>query len=185
MENWKDIIGYEGLYQVSDLGRIKSLDRVCERVLPNGTIRYCNQKGKVLSLTLNKGTRKGVMPRYQVQLSKDCKVNVFQVHRLVAKMFLGCKDNEEVNHKDGNPLNNEVENLECVSRLENINHAFENRLIGTSKRVIETNIINGDKKEYRSVSKASENLPISQGSLTYYLNRYSKYIFNNLMYEYK
>lgn len=117
MEEWKDIEGYEGFYQVSSLGFIRSLDRYIE--CSDGRIYLC--KGRVLSFF------KGTTCNYKsVQLSRDNAPRKFMVHRLVAKAFLGLTDEEklEVNHKDGNTSNNQLSNLELVSRQQNIDHAI-------------------------------------------------------------
>jgi hypothetical protein len=117
MENevWKDIKGYEGLYQVSNLGRVKSLDRI---------INYSNglnskHKGKIL-------TKEKTRDNYnRVTLSLNNKQKRFQVHRLVAKHFLKNINNKPcVNHIDGNKLNNIVENLEWCTYSENEIHSY-------------------------------------------------------------
>lgn len=167
MEKWKDIKGYEGFYQCSTLGRVRSLDRIVERKLPNAKTRICKQKGRIIAQMINKGTRKGVLPRYELRLSKDGKTKGFQVHRLIAATFLGDITNKEVNHKDGNPLNNKISNLELVKRIDNINHAFDNKLINTSFSVLkykDGKLIN----KYRSLTKASEDkdLNLCQSTLS-------------------
>jgi HNH endonuclease/NUMOD4 motif len=110
VEEWRDIPGYEGLYQVSSLGRVRRLPRPTygsnvngykEVYLPDGNICYGHSMG-----TYKQGSRAFV-------------------HRLVAAAFLGfdLKSGLDINHKDGNPKNNEVSNLEVVTRSENIRHA--------------------------------------------------------------
>ena len=95
MEEWRDIKGYEGLYQVSNKGRVKSLGN-------NKT-----KKEKILSL---KPSNNGYI---RVYLCKNGKQKPFSVHRLVAQAFLLNPNNlPVVNHKDENKLNNNVENLE-------------------------------------------------------------------------
>lgn len=111
IEVWKDIKGYEGLYQVSNLGRVKSLKHLKEYFL---TYRI---EGKgYASVALFKGT---------VSSRKS-----YKVHRLVADAFIPNPENKpQINHKDGNKLNNSVENLEWVTNQENIVHAYNNGLI--------------------------------------------------------
>lgn len=119
-EIWKDIEGYEGLYQVSNHGKVKSLAR--KIIWDKGSREV---KDKLLS---NK--TKNTSGYLQVSLSKDGKSKIVTIHRLVAKHFL--KDfnkNLTINHKDGNKLNNNIENLECISNVDNLRHAHENNLI--------------------------------------------------------
>lgn len=116
-EIWKDIEGYEGIYQVSNLGRIKSfigyngheyVDRVKILKQSNTTTGY-----KKVELTKNK-------------LKKSHKV-----HRLVAFAFIPNPNHKpNINHKDGNPVNNKVENLEWCTQKENVQHAVDTGLRG-------------------------------------------------------
>lgn len=108
-EEWRDIPGYEGLYQVSNFGRVKSLSR----------------KGSPRDFLL----RGGMKPDGYLQCAivKNRKASSFLVHRLVAIAFLGKRvvdPSLDVNHIDGNKLNNTVENLELCTRSENIKHSF-------------------------------------------------------------
>jgi hypothetical protein len=113
-EIWKDINGYEGYYQVSSLGNVRSLDR--KRRVRNGKYVLC--KGK--KLKNSKGTH-----YYRVRLSIEGKSKGFNIHRLVAKAFIHNPHNKkEVNHIDGNKLNNNLENLEWVTKSENEKHKY-------------------------------------------------------------
>lgn len=117
-ENWKDVVGYEGKYEVSDRGRVRSLDRI---VKANDGVTY-KRKGKYMKITEN---------RYGypiVNLSKDGSSKIKTVHRLVANSFLG-QSNLVVNHKDGIKNNNNLENLEFVTQKENMVHAVSSGLI--------------------------------------------------------
>lgn len=107
-ECWKDIPGYEGLYQVSDSGQIKSLYFSKLRALV-----ICGRGYKAVALA-----KCGIKKRYYV-------------HRLVAYSFLGDPEGKdyEVNHKNCDKTDNRVENLEWVTRQENMAHAHENGLI--------------------------------------------------------
>ena len=102
---WKDIPGYEGLYEVSNTGRVRSLNY-------NGT-----GKTKVMKLSTNKlGYKK-------VGLCKDGKRKVYFIHRLVALAFIPNPNNYPIiNHKDENPSNNAVWNLEWCTQKYNINY---------------------------------------------------------------
>lgn len=119
-EIWKDITGYEGLYQVSSLGRIKSLTRFNEYYNAIHKIKTKRiQKEKILNYSKN---NRGYL---QVCLTKNGKSKTYIVHRLVAKAFLSnSKSKEQVNHIDGNKENNSIDNLEWVTSSENNKHAF-------------------------------------------------------------
>jgi hypothetical protein len=114
MEVWKDVVGYEGLYQVSDRGNVRSVDRY----VPHKTFgkKFC--KGVVIE---PKTTNAGYL---RVNLCKENRYKSFSVHRLVAEAFLSACDvaGLQVNHKDENKQNNSVENLEWVTRKENNNY---------------------------------------------------------------
>jgi len=114
-EIWKEISGYEGYYKVSNLGNVRSLDRII--IDSNGV--SSRKKGKYIAKTDNGSG-------YKISsLSKDGRKNMY-VHRLVAIHFLENKDNHiEVNHIDGNKSNNMVKNLEWCSRSQNIKHAYK------------------------------------------------------------
>ena len=107
IEIWKDIKGYESYYQVSDRGRVRSLDRI---VKDRTRDRYQQLKGKILKETDNgKGYK-------LVFLTKDGKRENKYVHILVAEAFIPNPDNlREVNHEDLNKSNNCVQNLTWVS----------------------------------------------------------------------
>lgn len=115
MEIWKDIKGYEGKYQVSTLGYVKSL------VMWTGD-KYI-KRDKILRGVLYKN---GYM---YVGLSKDGKVKRFKVNRLVAEAFIDNPYNLPVtNHKNGDKTNNTVGNLEWTSYSENLKHAYKTGL---------------------------------------------------------
>ena len=106
-ELWKDVKGYEGLYQVSNYGRVKSLTRT---MVDNRCTRTF--KGQLLKPM----THNGKQPYLYVSLSKCGNIKKVFIHRLVAETFLHNLDNKpQVNHKDGNARNNLVSNLEWVT----------------------------------------------------------------------
>lgn len=117
-ENWLAIPGYEDLYEVSDQGRIRSKNRE----VWNGKAFYV-KKGRVLRKS------KTTTGYWKVELYKDGKKKSLKVHRLVATSFI---DNPlskpNINHIDGNPLNNHVSNLEWCTQLENVIHGYETGL---------------------------------------------------------
>lgn len=119
MEKWKDIKGYEGFYQVSTEGQVRSVDR--EHVyLRQGTEVTRRKKGVILKPATNS------LGYLHVLLSKENKKEFLSVHSLVAKAFIYKEHEElEVNHIDGNKKNNSVDNLEWISHQDNIIHAFQ------------------------------------------------------------
>jgi hypothetical protein len=116
MEIWKDVIGYEGLYQVSNLGNVKSLSKV--KVSSNKKGKYLFTTKDIILKPGNDGA--GYL---RVCLTKDSKRMTKKVHRLVAESFIGLESIQVVNHIDFNRSNNNVTNLECCSILENNRHS--------------------------------------------------------------
>ena len=170
MEIWKDVKNYEGLYQVSSLGRIKSLSRLMERgkfthfskeVIMNGQL---DKDGyNVFMLTLNR------------------KQKLLKGHRIVAQAFISNHDNKpQVNHINGIKTDNRVENLEWNTNSENQLHSYK---IGTSKKGgehgrakkvlnIQTGIF------YDTISEAADAHNIRRNNLSRYLNGYRPNISN-------
>lgn len=122
-EIWKDIEGYEGYYQVSSFGRIRSLDRTIYYIAKNKSTCYNRSqtiKGKIMKPLKNSCGYQRVM------LSIEHRRKFHFVHRLVANAFIQNPSNlPQVNHKDGNKQNNCVSNLEWCTCKDNINHAWE------------------------------------------------------------
>lgn len=125
IEEWRKIVGYEGLYEVSSLGRVRSLDRY----LKNGHCSYRLHKGKVLSPAKNTNG----------YFSVCLQGKRFMIHRLVAQAFIPNIDNlPQVNHKDEDKANNSVDNLEWCDNIYNMNYGTRNI------RAKETAIKNGN-----------------------------------------
>lgn len=116
-EIWKDIPGFEGKYQASNQGRIRSLDRVYDRRNRFGTVYSCKKKGRVLAL------------KYSANNAGYISVSIGagtyrMLHRLVAMAFHGTpKIGQVVNHKNGVKTDNRAENLEWVSQRNNCVHS--------------------------------------------------------------
>jgi len=134
----KDIKGYEGLYAITRDGRIWSYPKPCSSI--NG-----------IWLKQSKITTKRIIKKdYQawtVLLYKDNKAKRFLSHRLVGLTYIPNPDNlPQINHKDGNPLNNRVSNLEWATQIQNMQHAQENGLIPQhTEKQMETRSQNGKK----------------------------------------
>ena len=112
-EIWQDIEEYEGIYQISNFGRIKRL--------------YCNKKEKVLKPFIKNGY-------YTVRLSKKSKVKNFRVHRLIGKAFIKNPNNYNIiDHINGIKTDNKFENLEWVTHKENTRRAWQQGLCTGTK----------------------------------------------------
>ena len=123
VETWKDIKGYEGLYQISNLGRIKSLRKKIKNNGAFGKRKIITKNEKIVSSYKNKDGYS------VVQLYKNNKRKLKLVHRLVAEAFIPNPNNYPyVNHKDGNKANNCVDNLEWCNNSMNQLHAFSKGL---------------------------------------------------------
>lgn len=140
MEIWKDIEGYEGLYQVSNEGRVRSIDRIVIQKNFKGNFVEAHYKGKILGHFFNK------MGYKRVALNKNNKNKKFSIHRLVAKAFIPNPHNfPQVNHIDENKLNNTVfvnddgsidikkSNLEWCTAPYNTNYGSRNERLKTAK----------------------------------------------------
>lgn len=120
-EIWKDIKDYEGLYQVSNFGRVRSLNHYIKQK-NNSKKLY---KGQILKPHSNHSGN----GYYIIGLFKNNKRKSFLVHRLVAEAFIDNPENKpEVNHKDGITINNSVDNLEWATRREQMIHAYKHGL---------------------------------------------------------
>ena len=120
-EEWQDILGYEGKYQISNLGRVKNLER---KVRTKGDSNYRTIKERI---------RKPQIKARGYHIATICdgmgNTKTFQVHQLVAQAFMPCfTKGMELNHKDGNPGNNSIINLEISNPSHNQLHAVRTGL---------------------------------------------------------
>ena len=148
-EIWKPIEGWKGLYQVSNMGRVKSLERIvrngknCCRTVPEKILKTSKDKDGYLS----------------VYLCKDNKKKWYFVHRLVAQAFISNPDNlAEVNHKDKIRTNNYVDNLEWCTTQYNVEYSKSKAIIGINK-------ISGLILEFPSAREASRQTDINNGNI--------------------
>ena len=159
-EIWKDVKGFEDKYQVSNLGRVKSKER------------YLNNNGgmqKVYEKILSQHRQYGKSDNEYMGTTFSIKHKTINklVHRLVAQAFLDDYDEKlEVNHKDGNKTNNNINNLEMMTRSENKLHAYRVLKRKTNgKAICQYDLNNYFIKEYESACVASRETGICRGSI--------------------
>ena len=148
-EIWKDIEGYEGKYQVSNCGNVRSL-------------MYHNTKGiKRISLLKPATDNRGY---FRCALSKNNILKTYKVHRLVAQAFIPNPNNyPQINHLDGNKKNNNAENLEWCTNSVNQIHAYSHNLnqgVRGKGTIVGVTYPNGDYVEYSSLKKAAQALGV-------------------------
>lgn len=137
-EEWLPVVGYEGWYSVSNVGRVRRDKSVAGtrpgKILKPQTIRYA-----------------------RVTLSRNNRVRVFAVHRLVAAAFLGpLPSGHQVNHRNGDKLDNRVENLEYVTASRNIHHAYETGLKPYGERHPQARLTN---RQVRTIKSLAGTMP--------------------------
>lgn len=149
-EIWKDIEGYEGLYQVSNLGRVT-------RVTTNRILK----------------SSKHVSGYLMVNLSKNSVTSHQRIHRLVAQAFIPNPENKpDINHVDEDKTNNNVNNLEWSTRKENCNHGTRNERISkiNSIPIISTNLKTGESTEFYGINDCARQLELQASNITHVLN---------------
>lgn len=161
MEIWKDIKGYEGHYQVSNLGRVKSLQCTYRSAKRLVTKKCCIMTPRV--------SRDGYLA---VHFGRG---NNFFVHRLVANAFIpNDKNFKEINHKNENKKDNRVENLEWCDRKYNCNYGARNKRISVShinnpllsRRIVQKTIEGEYIKEYPSMMEVERQYGFRQGNIS-------------------
>ena len=140
----KDIIGYEGLYAVTEDGKVWSYPKRVNSYEGSWMIQheYVNRKNRITPHV-----------QYTVPLSKNGKRTRCQVHRLVAQAYIPNPENKpQINHKDGNPLNNNIDNLEWVTQSENMRHAQESGMLNQfTEKSMANRSIQGKKNQHNTV----------------------------------
>lgn len=171
-EIWKDIENYKGIYQCSNFGHIRSLDRNIKR--KNGI--YQHIKGQTIK------PQKNINGYLQVGLNKNSKRQMLYVHILVAKTFVNNPNKyKTVNHKDGNKQNNNADNLEWMSYSDNNKHSYKylhrkKSLTGAKcKSVYFIDILNGTTVLYKSINETSRNVGLSPTQINRYINSKNKW----------
>lgn len=161
MEEWRDVIGYEGIYQVSNLGRIKRLAHWKNQTIKQSPEKYTRRMlpEKIMSTNQKSGRYIGI------SLSKNKQAKTMSVHRIVAMAFIPNPHGyPEINHIDCNSKNNRVENLEWCDHKHNINHADRT---AKAARACEKKVICQETgKIYESLTKAAESLGIQKSKIS-------------------
>lgn len=161
MEIWKDIEYYEGYYQISNKGRVKSVDRYVNSPQCGGEQLV---KGKIRKLKVNK------YGYLSVNLSKKHILETKIIHRLVLTAFVPNPENKPTgNHKDGVKTNNFVENLEWATAKENTQHAYKIGLVTMDrlkKKVVMLSLDNTPLLWFDSITEASKETKISNSTIS-------------------
>lgn len=157
-EIWKDVKGYDGIYQVSNLGRVKSLERGVQYIGSNGKSCWRINRERILKSPIASHGYPNIGLRFEGNVKVVC------VHRLVADAFLPNPDNKEtVNHKNGDKTNNNVNNLEWATNAENLQHAIDKKLRVINRPVIGT--IGNTSYVFRNAQEASKELGYERGAV--------------------
>ena len=191
IEEWRDINGYEGKYQVSNKGRVKSVDREVNMIKIDKSSGLRKVKGQFISILKPTDLYK----YYGVSLSDGRNNKRHFLHRLIAIAFIPNPNNKPcVNHKDGNKLNNDIDNLEWVTYGENLKHAIDKGLyplhlsfrknLTNNKKAIVCEFPDGNEKQYASLTEAGIDNNILVSSIANNIKGLSKYCGNKLKFKY-
>lgn len=168
---FKPIKGYEGIYEACSDGTIWTCEGKTTYSNWHGRIRKRVWKRREIKPQIQKRVRSAHSDK-RVKLWKDGKVATHLVSRLVATAFILNPENKGfVNHKNGEPLDNSVENLEWVTRSENQIHALKTRLTSANKKVVLKDISNGAEHHFNSLTDASYFLGRNHGYLSLKIKR--------------
>lgn len=157
-EIWKDIKGYEGLYQVSNFGRVKSVKRKCKSIHGHRTVPE-----KIYSISLDS------YGYPIVSLHKDGKKKTRTVHRIVAEAFIENPLNlPQINHKDENKTNNCADNLEWCDNKYNLNYGTRNDRIKKTqqKPVLQLDMDGNFIKEWGGANEIARETGMAQSAIT-------------------
>lgn len=172
-EVWKQVVGYEGLYEVSNIGRVRSVARIVSR----GNNQIPVQE-RILKQSILKRTERHPSIRRNVELWKAGKRKRTPVSRLVCTAFVENTHNKpHVNHIDGDSANDNATNLEWVTARENNIHARQNGLINTEKSwkaVRATHPKSGDVIEFASLTDAAKKFGVTKTAIAACIHGYGR-----------
>lgn len=189
-EIWKPVVGFENYYEVSSFGRVRSVER--DYIRRNGVVIHKKSKFMTLVEYNSRSKRNGKTyitkkKRLRVSLYMNYKCYTKNVHRLVAEAFIPNPNNlPEINHKDENPCNNHVDNLEWCDRTYNANYgtAIERATKSKSKKIAMFDLNDNFIKNFDSILEASQYVhgdsscitKVCKGKNKYHKNYKFKYI---------
>lgn len=156
--NWKDVVGYEGIYEVSDTGLVRTHK---DKTTSNRRHGIRKWKQRTLKQKISKDNT------CRVSLWKDGEEKTWLVHRLVGLAFIDQVPGKAyINHKDGSRLNNHVSNLEWCNHTENNNHALDTDLNKSPHKVVLFNLETRETHYFRSMTYASIHLGRNPGYIS-------------------
>lgn len=156
LAEWRDVPGYEGHYQVSSLGWVKSVARAVPYVSRSGSIMARNLPERIMTQTPDNGPH--AYGRMTVKLSLGGRAHTKLVHQLVALAFIGPRpDGMEVAHIDGNPANNRKDNLRYATPRENTADKFRHGTVLRGERVANAKLTEADVRGIRECSLSVTN----------------------------
>lgn len=157
-EIWKDIKGYEGLYQISNLGNVKSL----EKIINDKKNRKYIKKERIMKPMINNSGY------YELILKKEGKSKHYRVHRLVADAFIkNPKNFPIINHKDHNKLNNKFDNLEWCTQKYNVNYDFDRKTFPKKVKIKQYDLNMNYIKTFNSMKEIETEYEVSRTTIRF------------------
>ncbi|WP_312085165.1 NUMOD4 domain-containing protein [Exiguobacterium sp.] len=170
---FREIPGYEGIYEIDENAIVRTVEGKKTHSTRHG-VRVWKQR-----VLKQKTDRNGYK---RVSLYKDKTCRTWLVHRLVAITFIDNPNHFDIiNHIDGNPGNNSIENLEWCDSKHNVNHAFNNGLMTSNKKTILKNIYTGEELAFRSQAAADRFLGKYEGCVSATLSKGKNVIANHIV----